>query len=376
MPGWSGITLHTVPVRRPAPALARCLVAVLVTLLSVTIASPAPAMTDLPAAHRKGGCKGKVALTFDDGPARGTTHRLVQVLRRNDVPATFFMVGQRVAANPSAALEVERAGFLTANHSWAHRDMSRQSYRDVRRSLRATRNAMRDAGLHPTGLMRPPYGALANPARRAIRDSGYVPVLWTDDSLDWKWGGSPQIAQRILAGLRPGRNIVLQHDGVNRSPLSVAAVERVIRVAKRRGYCFTALDEKGRPGFPTPLVTALAKDVVEGTDAVVTLELAQPAGRDTAVVVEAASGTATVGTDLPAFRARVKVPAGTVRVTVRIPVSTDAVIEPAETFSVALRDPEGLRVTQPSTVTVIDTASAPRIDLPGPPFLPLGPKFS
>lgn len=351
--------------------------AALATVLGVTIAAPAPAMTDAPAAHRAGGCKGKVALTFDDGPARGTTHRLVQVLRRNEVPATFFMVGQRVAANPSTALEVERAGFLTANHSWAHRDMSRQSYREVRRSLRATRRAMKDAGLHPTDLMRPPYGALAKPARRAIRDSGYVSVMWTDDSLDWKSGSSRQIAGRILAGLHPGRNIVLQHDGVNRSPISVAAVDRVIRVAKRRGYCFTALDEKGRPGFPTPVVSAVAKEVVEGTDAEVTLTLAQPAGRDTAVVVEVASGTAVVGADLPAFHARVEIPAGKVHVTLRIPVGADAVLEPAETFSLVLRAPEGLAVGQEATpVTVVDAASAPRIDLPGPPFLPLGPKFS
>ncbi|TQK70545.1 peptidoglycan/xylan/chitin deacetylase (PgdA/CDA1 family) [Nocardioides sp. SLBN-35] len=368
MPVRGARTLHAVAVLRPVPAL----LVVLLTLGGVTLASPAEAM---PPEVAKG-CTGKVALTFDDGPARGTTHRLVQVLRRNQVPATFFMVGQRVAASPAAALEVEQAGNLVANHSWAHRDMSRQSYRDVRRSLRATRRAMKAAGLHPTDLMRPPYGALAKPARRAIRASGYVPVLWTDDSLDWKSGSSQQIARRILAGLHPGRNIVLQHDGVNRSPISVGAVERVIRVAKRRGYCFTALDENGRPGFPTPLVTAVAKDAVEGTDAVVTLELAQPAGRATAVVVEAASGTALVGSDLPALQARVEIPAGKVRVTVRIPVATDAVLEPAETFSVVLRDPEGVRVGQPTTVTVIDAANAPRIDLPGPPFLPLGPTFS
>ncbi|GAA3522234.1 polysaccharide deacetylase family protein [Nocardioides daeguensis] len=364
---------------RPAPAFVRRLVAVLVTLLGVATASPAPApaMTELPTLHRDKGCKGQVALTFDDGPSRRTTHRLVQVLRRNKVPATFFMVGQRVQAYPRVALEVERAGFLVANHSWAHRDMSKQSYPDVRSSLRATRRAMERAGLHPTGLMRPPYGALAKPARRAIRDAGYVPVLWTDDSLDWKDGSSQQIAARILAGLRPGRNIVLQHDGVNRSPISVGAVDRVIRVAKRRGFCFTALDERGRPGFPTPRVRVVAKDAVEGTDAVVSLELDQPAGRDTAVVVEAGSGTASVGSDLPAFRARVAVPAGSVKVEVRIPVSADAVLEPNETFTVHLRDPEGLEPAQEATpVTLVDAASAPRIDLPGPPFLPLGPKFS
>ncbi|MBM7515455.1 polysaccharide deacetylase family protein [Nocardioides nitrophenolicus] len=354
---------------RPVHAL----LVVLLTLAGVATGSPAEAA---PAAPTQG-CTGRVALTFDDGPAAGTTHRLVRVLRRHHVPATFFMVGQRVAANPAAALEVERAGFLTANHSWAHQDMSRQSYRDVRRSLRATRRAMLDAGLHPTDLMRPPYGALAKPARRAIRDSGYVPVLWTDDSLDWKSGTSRQIARRILAGLRPGRNIVLQHDGVTRSPISVGAVDRVIRVAKRRGYCFTALDERGRPGFPTPDVTAVAGQAVEGTDAVVTLELAQPAGRDTAVVVEAVSGTASVGADLPPFRARVEIPAGRVRVTVRIPIAADAVVEPPETFTLALRDPEGLRIAQPTApVTIVDAASAPRVELPEPPFLALGPKFS
>ncbi|WP_181410933.1 polysaccharide deacetylase family protein [Nocardioides humi] len=359
----------------------RALLTVLFLVASVAIAAPAPA-APLPRAK---GCKGLVALTFDDGPARGTTHRLLQILQKKRVPATFFMVGQRVAADPRAAREVERAGFLTANHSWDHRDMRTQSYREVRQSLRATRRAMKRAGLHPTDLMRPPYGALAPPARRAIRDAGYVPVMWSADSLDWKSGDADQIARRILGGLRPGkRNIVLQHDGVNRSPISVAAVSQVIRVAKRRGYCFTALDERGRPGFPTPTVTATAKDGTEGGEAVVTLRLDKPAGRDTAVVVEALSGTATVGADLPPLHLRVEIPAGRLKAKVRIPITADAVAEPTEHFTLRLRHPEGLRIVQETTqVAVLDVppptapaAPATRTDLPGPPFLALGPKYS
>jgi len=314
------------------------------------------------------GCTGRVALTFDDGPVRRTTHRLVRLLRDRGVPATFFMVGQRVAADPRAAREVERAGFLTANHSWAHRDMRTQSYREVRRSLRATRRAMRRAGLRPTRLMRPPYGALARPARRAIRDAGYVPVMWNADSLDWKSGDARQIARRILAGLRPGDNIVLQHDGVNRSPISVAAVGEVVRVARRRGYCFTALDERGRPGFPTPIVRAAAHDGVEGGEAVLRLRLDGHAGRDTAVVVETVSGTASVGADLPPLRQRVVVPAGRLGATVRIPIGTDAAVEPAEQVTIRLSAPEGLVLEQQSVpVGILDAAG--RIDLPGPPFL-------
>ncbi|TNM47132.1 hypothetical protein FHP29_02845 [Nocardioides albidus] len=364
---------------RPARVLLRLLAVVLVALLGTANVSPARASTDVDDGRRSDACRGRVALTFDDGPVRESTRRLLRVLRRNDVPATFFMVGQRVAADPRTARAVERAGHLVANHSWAHHDMSRQSYRDVRRSLRATRRAMERAGLHPTDLMRPPYGALARPARRAIRDAGYVPVLWTDDSLDWKSGSSRRVARRILAGLHPGRNIVLQHDGVNRSPRSVGAVDRVVRVAKRRGYCFTALDERGRPGFPTPTLSTIATDGIEGGEALVTLTLAGPAGRATALTVEAASGTAVVGTDLPAFRTRVEIPAGTLEATLRIPLGTDAVLESPEAFTLRLHEPHGLALAQPSVqVRLLDAATAPRTVLPGPPYLSLGrgPKFS
>ncbi|MCR1781750.1 polysaccharide deacetylase family protein [Nocardioides carbamazepini] len=361
---------------RPVALLLRPVVLVLVALLGPALASPAVA-TPPEQAPRSDGCTGVVALTFDDGPARGTTRRLIRVLKRSEVPATFFMVGQRVAADPRAAREVERAGFLTANHSWSHRDMRTQSYREVRQSLRATRRAMKRAGLHPTDLMRPPYGALAPPARRAIRDAGYVPVMWSADSLDWKSGNAQQIARRILSELRPGRNIVLQHDGVNRSPISVAAVSQVVRTAQRRGYCFTALNERGRPGFPTPTMTTVAKDGVEGGEAVVRLELDRAPGRDTAVVVEAVSGTASVGTDLPAFHARVVIPAGRLTAKVRIPISSDAVVEPTEHVTLRLRHPEGLTLGQETVqVAIIDAAGATRIDLPEPPFLLMGPKHS
>ncbi|MDQ6524280.1 polysaccharide deacetylase family protein [Nocardioides sp. LHD-245] len=353
---------------RPAAPLLRPLALVLVALLGLSIASPAGATT--PERAARADCTGAVALTFDDGPSRATTRRLLRVLHRAEVPATFFMVGQRVAADPRAAREVERAGFLTANHSWAHRDMRTQSYREVRQSLRATRRAMKRAGLHPTDLMRPPYGALAPPARRAIREAGYVPVMWSADSLDWKSGDAQQIARRILSELHPGRNIVLQHDGVNRSPISVAAVSQVVRVAKRRGYCFTALNEKGRPGFPTPTVTAVAADGVEGGEAVVRLTLDRVPGRDTALTVEAGSGTASVGADLPPFTARVEFPAGRLTAKVRIPIGTDAVAEPTEHLTLRLRHPEGLALGQDTVqVGIVDAAAAARTDLPGPPFL-------
>src|SRR5688500_11157617 len=135
-------------------------------------------------AERGGPCRsGFVSLTFDDGPAQPTP-RLLRILREAHVPATFFMVGQRVAISPRVARQVERAGFLVANHSWAHADMRTQSSAQVAATLRATDAALRRAGTHPTPLMRPPYGALDGAARDGIRAAGLVPVLWTIDSRD------------------------------------------------------------------------------------------------------------------------------------------------------------------------------------------------
>ncbi len=197
-------------------------------------------------------CTGTIALTFDDGPVPVTTPRLVRVLRAADVPATFFMVGRRVRQHPELARTVARAGFQIANHSWAHEQLTARSGRQVRASVAATQAELRRAGVRPSRLMRPPYGAMDGRVRRELVHAGYVPVLWTIDSRDWADGSADQIASRILRDLRRGPNIVLQHDGVDRSPVSVAAVAKVVRGARHRGYCFTGLDGRGRPSLTVP----------------------------------------------------------------------------------------------------------------------------
>ncbi|NHA00044.1 polysaccharide deacetylase family protein [Nocardioides sp. W3-2-3] len=161
------------------------------------------------------------------------------------MPATFFMVGRNVAAHPETARLVQRAGFTVGNHTWSHADLRTLTGPQVRRESARTRQALIRAGVRPGRLARPPYGALDATARQALRREGLLPVLWTIDSRDWADGSTRDIARRILRALRPGDNIVLQHDGVARSPLSVAAVTEVVTKARHRGYCFSALDGSG-----------------------------------------------------------------------------------------------------------------------------------
>jgi peptidoglycan/xylan/chitin deacetylase (PgdA/CDA1 family) len=333
----------------------------------LTLGVVASGMTALPApaaaVAERGDCRsGYVSLTFDDGPAT-PTGRLLKILREAHVHATFFMVGQRVAATPRVARRVERAGFLIGNHSWAHTDMTTQTSAQVAATLRATDTALRRAGTHPTRLMRPPYGALDHTARAGIRAAGFVPVLWTIDSRDWESGTSGQIAARILAALRPNAtNIVLQHDGVQRSPISVASVPRVIHEARRRGYCFAALDEHGRPGFPTPTASISVTNTREGRPAVTTIGLDKPAGRATSVVLWTRSRSATIGKDVDRVRMRVIIPAGRLARRVRIPVPDDGPDERREGFEVTIGRPSGVRIGVGSAKAQIrDVDPPPRI---------------
>ena len=210
---------------------------------------------------------GLVALTFDDGPASGLTPELLDILSSRHVPATFFMVGERISSAPGAARRVAAGGFGIANHSYHHEQLTRLSDAAIRATIRRTRRAADDAGVQMSRLIRPPYGAINARVRSVLTGMGLVPVLWTVDPEDWRTGRSTDaIASSVLAQLRPHRtNIVLQHDGVGNSPRSVAAVPRIIRTARARGFCFARLGPDGTPVAPVPGVAVSDAQVAERT---------------------------------------------------------------------------------------------------------------
>ncbi|WP_296604158.1 polysaccharide deacetylase family protein [Nocardioides sp.] len=230
--------------------------------------------------------RGLVALTFDDGPSPTVTPRMVRLLTRLEVPATFFMVGTRVESYPELARRVSEAGFTIGSHTWAHTDLTQQTDREIRSALRRTRHALVEAGVPAPTLARPPYGAIDDRVRGVLSAAGYTPVLWTIDSRDWDDGTPRQIADRVLAAVHPHRaDVVLQHDGVARSPLTLRALPREISVLRKRGFCFASLGPDGRPTPPVPVATVTADRgrVVEGGRVRLTVHLDRPTTRSTTV---------------------------------------------------------------------------------------------
>jgi hypothetical protein len=201
---------------------------------------------------------------------------------------------------------------------------------------------------------------------------GLVPVLWTVDPQDWRTGrSSDAIASSVLSQLRPRRtNIVLLHDGVANSPRSVAAVPRIIRSARERGYCFARLGPRGTPVPPVPAVSLSNARVTERTGSRATLaftaRLDKPTSRRTSVLVTTVDGAARAGRDYVARRVRVYFPVGVTRAVLRVSVVGDRLDEAAERMRVRLSSPRSVAIRRRSAVgTIRDDDALPVVRLSG-----------
>ena len=128
----------------------------------------------------------QIALTYDDGPNDLATERLLEVLDRANVRATFFMIGRFVRQRPQIARAVAAAGHLIGNHTMTHPWLAWQSAARVRSELADTNSVLEDTLGAPIHFFRPPHGARRPYVLRAARELGLTPVQWNVNTRDWK----------------------------------------------------------------------------------------------------------------------------------------------------------------------------------------------
>ena len=198
----------------------------------------------------------ELALTFDDGPNPACTPRLLELLARHNVKATFFLLGQFAQQEPALVRSIVVAGHLAGNHSWSHANLSLTAARRVREELARTRETLEQITGKPVRFFRPPFGARRPFVLRAARELGMTPVMWNAMTSDWEERSPDRIAERLMRKIdarhRSGvaANIVL-HDGghlamnTDRGP-SIAAAEKLL-ACYAPTHKFVTVDEWADP---------------------------------------------------------------------------------------------------------------------------------
>ncbi len=197
---------------------------------------------------------GELALTFDDGPNATWTQRLVDILAKHEVRATFFLLGSRAEAEPELVRRIAAAGHVIGNHSWSHPNMARARAGRIHQELERTNETLEQITGAPVKFFRPPYGARRPAVFRMAREMGLKLVLWNAMTTDWNEPSAERIAKQLAERIdrlqRRGRaaNIVL-HDGGHRDPAanrepSVAAAELLLERYKEARR-FVTLDAWG-----------------------------------------------------------------------------------------------------------------------------------
>jgi uncharacterized caspase-like protein/peptidoglycan/xylan/chitin deacetylase (PgdA/CDA1 family) len=223
-----------------------------------------PQADDKPSAQQPGGAgkeedeifgkalpKKTIVLTFDDGPHRRYSEEIAAILKQYDAPAVFFSVGRNLGAldaqgtaRLNAGAEVSRklkaAGYVLANHSFSHAQLSKQSGASLRSEILDTDTLLKAVDPQRSALFRFPYGARNKEGMHLLADAHLKSVMWNIDSLDWADPVPSSIAERVLRAVdKEGRGIILFHDIHERT---VKALPAILERLQAEGYQFAGWD--------------------------------------------------------------------------------------------------------------------------------------
>ncbi|HBE21298.1 MAG TPA: polysaccharide deacetylase family protein [Cyanobacteria bacterium UBA11149] len=182
-----------------------------------------------------------IALTFDDGPWPRTTEQVLDVLKQNNIIATFFWIGQNVQNYPKIAEKVVTDGHVIGNHTWHHwyHKMDRAT---VTKEIERTADIMFEKTGIKTSLFRPPGGVLTNGLVDYAQKKNHTIVMWSDDPMDYRPLSAKQLVRNTIRKAESG-GIVLMHDGGGNRSQTVKALPQIIDELRQLGYRFVSVPE-------------------------------------------------------------------------------------------------------------------------------------
>ena len=195
--------------------------------------------------ERGSGAVPEIAITFDDGPHPAFTPQVLDILRRFEVPATFFCVGLNAHSYPELVARAAEEGHTIGNHTWSHPYLPDLSRDEVLRQVDATNEALTRAAGRAATHLRPPYGSRTPEVLGWLAEHGMTTVLWDVDAQDWARPGTDAIVESVTKDSTDG-SCILMHDAGGDRAQTVEALPRILTALLDRGYRFVTVDRLSR----------------------------------------------------------------------------------------------------------------------------------
>jgi peptidoglycan/xylan/chitin deacetylase (PgdA/CDA1 family) len=204
-----------------------------------------------------------IALTFDDGPHPVMTQRLMDTLKAEGVPATFFIVGKMAVRYPEIVQEMAREGYEVANHTFSHPNLARAKDQMVLNELSQTREVIQRLTGQDSLLYRPPGGNYSHRSLKVAAKAGYHMILWDVLTKDVNGTSAPVMERHILNNASDGA-IVLMHSGMANT---IDMLPDVIQELRTEGYHFVTVSQllgydRSPRGYQSPLPASSVYPIV------------------------------------------------------------------------------------------------------------------
>ena len=184
----------------------------------------------------------KIALTFDDGPNKTSLPKILDLLKSENIKASFFLIGKNIADKKLQVERVHNEGHLVLNHSYTHSNFDKASKELMISEIEKTNNVINDIlGVTPR-LYRPPYGIITKDIKLAVKNLGMNIVLWNVDGEDWNSEKSLDYVVNTQKKETKNGSIILMHTQPNKE-MSYEALKILISYYRTQGYEFVKLDE-------------------------------------------------------------------------------------------------------------------------------------
>ncbi len=184
----------------------------------------------------------KIALTFDDGPHPRYTPQILDILKKYDVHATFFLIGENVELYPDLAKRILDEGHEVGNHTFTHTKISDTSKEQLKKEIEQCERILFELTEYQPVLFRPPQGRLDSKVESLAQMFDYKVILWNIDTRDWAHESPEAIKKNVITNIESG-SIILMHDFIAHNSPTPKALELFIPRLLEEGYTFTVVSD-------------------------------------------------------------------------------------------------------------------------------------